>query len=522
MIQWLTIIAFTLYLLVILLRELHHLQLNSYRNERYLRWWPGPVGRNWRLPGMVLLLFVALWNFGNPGDIPGWIWVGSCLLGSFLLYSEKKKKPLVLTKRANRLLFTMVILSLLAIAAVYGFTGSGTLLLGLWLVSLCAPGILLLANILLRPVENQINDSFIQDARRIIQSMPDLKIIAITGSYGKTSVKHFLTAMLSEQYHVLMTPGSYNTTMGVVRTIRESLKPTHEIFVVEMGAKQIGDVREICTITPPQRSILTAVGPQHLETFGSIENVQQGKFEIVEALPPGGTAYLNADYELIASKPVKKGIQKVYYSVETDRGQYRAERLRYEKGRLHFDVVRGGEKLLNLETQLLGQHNASNLLVCTAVALDMGVAPERIAYAVRQLQPVEHRLQLRSFPGGYTVLDDAFNSNPTGARMALEVLQQLEGSRKIIITPGMIELGDQQYELNREFGKQIAVSCDYVILVGPKQTQPVQDGLREANYPDDQLYVARNLDDANAHWRPQIQAGDVVLYENDLPDTFNE
>jgi UDP-N-acetylmuramoyl-tripeptide--D-alanyl-D-alanine ligase len=522
MMLWLTIIAFTVYLVIVLLRELHHLQLNSYRNERYLRWWPGPVGRNWRLPGMLLLLAIAIWNFYDLSDVPDWSWIGAGLLSAFLLFSEKKKKPLVLTKRATRLLISMLLISTVLGALIGISTTGSTLLLGLWILGLCAPGVLLLANSLLRPVEKQINNSFIQDAQRIIKAMPDLKIVAITGSYGKTSVKHFLTAILSEHYNVLMTPGSYNTTMGVVRTVREMLKPTHEVFVVEMGAKQSGDIAEICAITPPERSILTAVGPQHLETFGSIENVQQTKFEIVEALPEGGTAYLNADYELVQSYPVKDQVQTIYYSVESKNGVYRAENLRYEKGRLHFEVVKNGEKLLSLETQLLGQHNASNLLVCTAVALDMGVAPNRIAYAVRQLQPVEHRLQLRSFPGGYTVLDDAFNSNPTGAKMALEVLQQLEGNRKIIITPGMIELGAQQYELNKTFGKQIAGACDYVILVGPKQTEAIQEGLRESGYPDDQLYVARNLEDANGHLRPLLKAGDVVLYENDLPDTYNE
>lgn len=522
MMLWLTVIAFALYLTVVLLRELHHLQLNSYRNERYLRWWPGPVGRNWRLPGMLLLLVAAIWNFFDLRDVPDWIWIAACLLASFLLYNEKKKKPLVLTKRASRLLVTMGLISLVLGALVILATESSAHLLGMWVLSLCAPGILLVSNILLRPVEQRINDSFVQDARRLIKAMPDLKIIAITGSYGKTSVKHFLTAILAEQFNVLMTPGSYNTTMGVVRTVREMLKPTHEVFVVEMGAKQGGDIREICAITPPRRSILTAVGPQHLETFGSIENVQKTKFEIVEALAPGGTAYLNADYDLIQNYPVRDDIRTLYYSVESRHGHYQAENLRYEKGRLHFEVVRDGEQVVSLETQLLGQHNASNLLACTAVALDMGVAPARIAYAVRQLQPVEHRLQLRQFPGGYTVLDDAFNSNPAGARMALEVLQRLEGKRKIIITPGMIELGEQQDELNKAFGRQIAVACDYAILVGPKQTEPIQRGLQEAGYPEDKFYIARNLEDANAHLRPQLQAGDVVLYENDLPDTYNE
>lgn len=522
MMLWLTILAFAVLMAVILMQELHHLQLNSYRNERYLRWWPGPKGRGGRLPILIFLLVAVAFNYSTTNSLPAWLWVSGCILGTVLLYGKKQKKPLVFTKRATRLYAVMVAISLLLSFAAIGLGGEKAYLSVLWLILLLAPAILLLSNIVLRPVEHRINQGFVNDARRIVRAMPNLKIVAITGSYGKTSVKHFLTAMLAEKYHVLMTPGSYNTTMGVVRTIREMLKPTHEIFVVEMGAKQLGDIREICEITPPQRSILTAVGPQHLETFGSIENVQRTKFEIVEALPPDGTAYLNADYEMIRNKSLPEKLRKVYYSVSSEGGQYRADNLRYTNGRLHFEVIRNGEPLLSLETQLLGEHNASNLLVCTAVALDMGVAPERIAYAVRQLQPVEHRLQLRKFPGGYAVLDDAFNSNPAGARMALEVLQQLEGTRKIIITPGMIELGEQQYDLNRTFGTQIAAACDYVILVGPKQTQAIQDGLKESAYPEEQLYVARNLNDANEHLRPLLRAGDVVLYENDLPDTFEE
>lgn len=518
----LSVLTFVAYMLVLLTRELHHLQLNSYRNERYRRWWPGPGGVALLAAISVVLLVAAVLSFlgfGWPVDL---LWLGACLGGGWILLRQKKKKPLVYTQRALRLLAAVVLLTLLIGVVVMKITSSDTYRLGLWALSLFVPLYLLLANIITRPVERRINDWYIQDARRIVQAMPGLQIIAITGSYGKTSVKHFLTAILAEHYAVLMTPGSYNTTMGVVRTIREMLKPTHEVFVVEMGAKQIGDIEEICSITPPQRAILTAVGPQHLETFGSIENVQRTKFEIVEALPPGGTAFLNADYDLIFDREIDPDLERIFYSVETDRGVYQAKNIRYIQGRMHFTVVRSGEEIMQLETQLLGQHNASNLLVSCAVALDMGVAPRQIAYAVRQLAPVEHRLQLRHFPGGYTVLDDAFNSNPIGARQALEVLSQLGADRCIIITPGMIELGEQQYDLNYRFGEQIAAVCDYVILVGPKQTQPIQEALQAAGYPAEKSYVARNLADANAHLRPLLRSGDVVLYENDLPDTFNE
>ena len=137
---------------------------------------------------------------------------------------------------------------------------------------------------------------YINDAKQMLAQMPDLKIIGITGSYGKTSTKHYLNRILSEQFDVLMTPGSFNTPMGVVRTVREMMKPYYYVFIVEMGAKQLGDIKEICDIVHPEIGIVTAVGEQHLESFKSIENVQRTKFELVEALPENGFAVLNDDF----------------------------------------------------------------------------------------------------------------------------------------------------------------------------------------------------------------------------------
>ncbi len=129
------------------------------------------------------------------------------------------------------------------------------------------------------------------DARRIVQSMRNLLVIGITGSYGKTSVKHFLHTVLAQQFNVLMTPESFNTPMGVTRTVRSSLSPTHDIFIAEMGAKQTGDIKELCDLAQPKMGIITSIGPQHLETFKTLENVQATKFELVESLPADGTAF---------------------------------------------------------------------------------------------------------------------------------------------------------------------------------------------------------------------------------------
>ena len=159
-------------------------------------------------------------------------------------------------------------------------------------------------SVLLPKPGKSINNSYVNDARRIIGEMPSLKVVGITGSYGKTSTKHYLNRILSEQFNVVMTPGSFNTPMGVTRTIREMLKPYTEIFICEMGAKQRGDIKEICDIVHPQYGIITAVGEQHMESFKSIENVQRTKFELADALPADGFCVVNDDFPYVANREV--------------------------------------------------------------------------------------------------------------------------------------------------------------------------------------------------------------------------
>jgi UDP-N-acetylmuramoyl-tripeptide--D-alanyl-D-alanine ligase len=154
--------------------------------------------------------------------------------------------------------------------------------------------------------------------------------------------------------------------------------------------------------------------------------------------------------------------------------------------------------------------------------MELGVETGKIAYAVRNLQSVQHRLEVKRFANGLTVIDDAFNSNPMGAAMAVDVLGKISGNKKIIVTPGMIELGELGFDANRTFGSQIAAVCDFTILVGPKQTLPIQEGLKAAGYPESKLFIAKNLNEAIAKVNEIAAVGDVVLYENDLPDTYDE
>ena len=282
--------------------------------------------------------------------------------------------------------------------------------------------------------------------------MPDLKIIGVTGSFGKTSTKHYLYRILSEKYNVLMTPGNFNTTLGVVRTIREHLKPHHQIFIVEMGAKQVGDIKEICDLVHPTIGIVTAVGEMHLETFHSVENIRRTKFELIDALPANGYGVVNIDSEHIASKPIDHKSHLITYGVKNHDADYRAVNIDYSAQETSFDIDSRGDLREGYTTHLAGRGNILNLLAAVAVADLMKVPASQQKRAMRQIEQIEHRLSVKRTAGGISIIDDAYNSNPTGAKMALEVLAHFNRpatARRIVITPGFVELGERQADLNR-------------------------------------------------------------------------
>jgi UDP-N-acetylmuramoyl-tripeptide--D-alanyl-D-alanine ligase len=381
----------------------------------------------------------------------------------------------------------------------------------------------LLCNTLNKPFEDAINLYYYKDAQKKIKEMKSLIVIGVTGSYGKTSTKHVLHKILSKRFNVLMTPESYNTTMGNIKTIRMNLKPTHEIYISEMGAKNIGDVEEICDLVSPNFGVLTSIGPQHLESFKTIENVKKAKFELIEAVPEAGVGFMNIDDENIQTLPSPK-CRVVSYGIDNLKADFRAENIKFSSRGASFQVVKPDGSRAEFQTKLLGKHNIYNILSGVALATELGMELDTIAYAVRDLEAVEHRLQLKPMVlgNGVTMIDDAYNSNPVGSKMALEVLSQMDSNKKIMVTPGMIELGEQEYELNKAFGTYAADACDYVILVGTKQTKPIQEGLKEKNFDESKLFVVPNLDEAFKQLRTIASEGSVVLFENDLTDDYNE
>lgn len=518
--------ALTVNLLAELKRDLMMFQQNSYRPTRYGRWLSqsGDSTSMWRL-GALAILFLTLSTFSRP-----WISMVLCvafgIASASSLLGTKYKKPLVWTARARRIYSVSVLLSVAVVAVVEALFYEGTLLSALYLATLsvlgcyCASHIITIAaNYCLVPVEKAITGRYISDAKRRLADMPDLTVVGITGSYGKTSTKHYLHHILASQYDTLMTPGSFNTTLGVVRTIREFLKPYTEVFIAEMGAKAPDDIREICDIAHPRIGIVTAVGPQHLESFRTLERVQATKFELIDALPSDGLAIINNDFEKIADRSVDN-VRCIRYGVNSPDADYRAENIRYTPLGTTFTVVGPDGYQLELTTRLMGECNVSNLLAAVVAARSLGVSDKKIAAAVSTIEPVEHRLSVKRTGAGITILDDAFNSNPLGSQMALEVLGKFTSGKRIVITPGMIELGSEQEKLNHEFGRHIARNADIAIIVGRYNREAITDGIRDEGFPAQNLYTVDTFAEAQSLLGTIAQPGDTVLYENDLPDTF--
>lgn len=510
---------------VTLSRYLMMFQQNSYRPSRF-RHWVSESGESSSFRNLFGMLIVLLW-----GVVP--VKVAMLLTGIFSLCNyislirKKYKKPLAYTKRVWRIFITTfclvaILCGICLLLTAQGITDCLEISSFVFMLCFClARFFMLVANWLLKPVEKSITAKYVKEAKDILVAMPDLKIIGITGSYGKTTTKHYLQRILSEQFETLMTPGSFNTPMGVVRTIREYLKPYHEVFIVEMGAKQKGDIEEICDIVHPASGIITAVGPQHLESFKNIETVQATKFELADALPHNGLILVNNDFEKIADRKVEN-TRCLRYAVKNIKdADYIAENIKYAPSGTEFTLRRTKDgKILELETRLLGECNVSNLLAASAMAMEMGIADDKIRYAVSQIAQVEHRLSIKKVPGGLTILDDAFNSNPVGSAMALDVLASMSTGKRILITPGMIELGDKQYELNKAFGKKAAGSCDVALVVGEYNRDAITEGLTEGGMADEAVYTPADFAEAQQILRTIAKAGDIVLYENDLPDTF--
>ena len=509
----------------------HMLQLSSYQFQGYFRF----LRTSNKIKDIIHLIFGALIlvSLSLPNSLISIVL--TIVLGVicvFLYRPQPAKKKFVVTQRVQRLFITdgIIFAVIIGIIAVNQFTQRHVMVAGILAALFIGlfPLITALANLINKPVEKQVNQYYINDAKRILREHPNLRIIGVTGSYGKTSVKYYLNTLLSEGFRVLITPESFNTPMGVVRTIRGDLKNTHEVFVCEMGARHVGDIKEICDIVHPDDGVVTSIGPQHLETFHTQQNIINTKYELLDAVEEKNKAdsseqkhykWVNIDNNFIHDN--MKYQDAITYGTRED-ADYRATEVSVSRAGTTFTVTDPNGNSEEFTTKLIGPHNVQNVVGAIAVAASLGIPMNKLKMAVRRLQPVAHRLELIQ-RGPITILDDAYNSNPAGAKTAIDTLALFNDTVKILVTPGMVELGEKENELNMEFGRQAAEVCDYIILVGEKQTEYIKKGVLDKGFDKNKLFVKNTLAEATVLMY-ELDAGKekVILLENDLPDNYTK
>ena len=415
------------------------------------------------------------------------------------------------------------------------------------------PGIVafLFAAIITSPIEKRRNARFVTAAKTVLATRADLIKIGVTGSYGKTTAKNLLSAFLSKEYSTCVTPGNYNTPMGIALTVRDELLADDEVFVAEMGARYRGDIRELCDIVSPSIAVITAIGTQHLETFGSEENLLVTKNELIEALPADGVAIFNGDndgaiklYDRCAKRRLISGsdeeaVQKLYALFST--GDRRAKcktaadvkpteeevkalsrfdafygDICYAARGMEFTLVLNG-RAARITTALLGAHVPSMIAECALTANYLGISLEKIKFAASEVKAVAHRLELL-YNGDDVIIDDAYNGNEAGAQNALEVLSKFSPRIRVLITPGIVELGEHGEAANARIGELAAVSCDYAIFVGGNASALAR-GAKSAGMNVDNVTEVRDLDGAVEKLKT-IKGEKAVLFENDLPDNY--
>jgi UDP-N-acetylmuramoyl-tripeptide--D-alanyl-D-alanine ligase len=509
------IILFAIYFYKKNRQGLHILQLENYYNDRYAVWLKNNVNLIFDLKVvglMVIPVAVMLAGYYTSGL---WLNIVAYLTLILTMKKRKEKKPFVVTSRIKRMYVTYLII--IVLISLLTLINSIAMLAVANLCSIIAYVFVYVVNLINRPIEKAIRANFCRKARNKLKSIDGLKVVGITGSYGKTSTKHIVNTILSQKYNTLMTPESYNTTMGVVRTVNEKLSRTDNLFVCEMGAKYVGDIKEICDIVKPTYGIVTAIGEQHLETFKTIDNIRKTKLELVDSLPEEGIAFVNWEDENIRNSKITKNMVKYGLTSEAD---YYATNIEITERGSKFDVVMPNKESISIKTKLLGSLNILNIVGAVAVADKLGLTAEQIKTGVKYIKPVTHRLELKPNPNGSIIIDDAYNSNIRGAKMALEVLKKFKERKRILITPGIVDLGEKAFEINKELGKSAASSCDFAILVGEKQAEPIYKGLKEEKYPEEKIFIAKNLEEALAKMNKIMDSTSVILLENDLPDNY--
>ncbi len=431
-----------------------------------------------RLPIFLQLYLLQLENY----DL-GRFWKG------FFRKPIQPRKKIVWTSKAILILVLALIFAVAFSSSFKNFTIGVIVLVAIVWLNFLSAIFLSLAVAILWPLDFLVKLLLVSKAKRKISKFKKLKIIGITGSFGKTTMKESLATVLSQKFRVLSTPENINTPVGIARLILRKLNDATEIFIVEMGAYQIGDIAALCEIAKPDIAILTGINEAHLERFGTIGNTIEAKFEIVINAKPNAFVLLNSESERIRQNFDKYIAGHMLTWYDSQAGQFRSK--------------------------LLGNYGLGVVNACVIIAKELGLTESEIRAGVEGIKPIPHRLQLIEGGGDVTVIDDSYNGTPDGVREAIRVLGGFVGRRKVYVTPGLVEMGSRKEEVHREIGRQLVKVADLVILIKNSVTHFIGVELRP-----DQVVWFNSAVEAHSKLKEILKPGDVVMFQNDWPDNY--
>ncbi len=457
------------------------------------RWWTSS-------PINALLLLLMLVGLVGSWWSPWWgFLVPIAHFGPVGLTVKGRTSPLAWTGRMRRVAAVTGVL----VVAIYlwGAAIDSALLvvIGLFLL----PALIDLALVALRPVESALGEKWVVKASVRLRSS-GAKVVAITGSYGKTTTKQYAAHILSGAFRTVASPASFNNRMGLARAVNEHLTPGTEVFVAEMGTYGPGEIAALCEWVKPDVSAIVAIGPVHLERFRSEERIVAAKSEILNGAAVG---VIGIDHPLLAALAKTRAESMNLLTVSTD-GQDATVRI------VDGQILYKGSPIARVPDGVF----ALNLGVAIGISTALGMTTEQILSRLEDLPRPDHRQTVTSSDKGFSIIDDTYNSNPAGARKGLEALTRLGVSgRKVLVTPGMVELGPRQSDENRAFAREAAAVVDDIVVVGRTNRASLLEGSAGGGAS---VTVVASREEAVDWVRANLGSGDAVLYENDLPDHY--
>lgn len=424
------------------------------------------------------------------------------------------KNKVVFTKRMIRFVAVFAILSFAIFFVINFFLKNfWIILLDYFVVFLFSPIVICASHYSCMPVEIVIKKAYISKAKKKLKKLKVVRI-GITGSYGKTSTKNILKTLLEKEYKVCATPKNFNTEMGITKTILENLDDD-DVLIAEMGARKKGDIEVLAKMIKPNYGIITTIGPQHIETFKNIQTIEETKNELAKNLDENGIMIFNGDSK--STKKLYHLFQGEKYLACDEEGFAYAKNISLNNQGSRFDLIIDG-KCLKCSTKLLGKCNINNIVTACALAYLMGITSQDIISAVKSLQPSPHRLEIIK-NNGVVIIDDSYNSNLVGAKEALEVLSNFDG-RKIVVTPGIVEMGKSQSQVNFNLGCQIADVADFIVIMNEMNKNFILSGAISHNFDRKKILFAGSRRKQKEILSLLTCEKCVILFENDLPDNY--